>query len=254
LGSLVYITLDANASALARTSGAEVVLLDRLKLTDSDRYRMKLIVSYILVRSGIECYVMDSDIIFFGSFSIIWKFNADLEFQSDDQYRVRIRDLPDHLETNSGFGRYSSCLAVTSFLAAVFDFAAVHRELWHQKLLNYFLREGRRLSRQCWVLYGSSGWKVTFSYIEPFKVPNGGLLLCKGRSQLCSFCQNHRITSPVAIHLNFHMPETAKEITLKTLGLNASQGRCPIPFTWSFWKTCNWPVSLQCNGWFINRT
>jgi hypothetical protein len=119
--------------------------------------------------------------------------------------------------------------------------------------LNHFLRQSSRLARRRWTLTNSAGWTISLSYIEPFKVPNGGLLLCKGRDRLCSYCQRNGIRSPIAIHLNFHLPESAKGRTLRILVLNVSQSSCPHSLTWSFWGTCQWPNALQCNDWFISR-
>jgi hypothetical protein len=251
---IIYITLDSQVALVVRQSGASVVQLDDWPLLVPDRFRLKLIVSYILVRLRIHCYVIDSDIIFFEDLSRVWGFVSDLELQTDDQVRVVAKDLPDDAEINSGFGRYSANFPVICLLKSILEFAAAHPDWWHQRLMNRFLKRSTRVGSNMWVLPTQNALVVSYSFIEPYLVPNGAVLLCSGREALCRFCQNRSIISPVAIHLNYHLPEAAKFRTLAVLGLNFSGlGHCRRPLVWSFWKTCIWPAGLICDGRLISQ-
>lgn len=52
----------------------------------------------------------------------------------------------------------------------------------------------------------------------------------------------HRILSPVAIHLDWHprYSDTIKSLVLLNL-------TCPGHFVWPFWKSCRWPINLTSN-------
>jgi hypothetical protein len=247
--ALVFVCLDVAIAETARRSQANVILLNGTLFSRLVRYCLKFVIDYVLTRLGFESFLIDSDIIFFGEFLSIWNFETDIEVVSDWAWPFEAVGIQRGTQINTGMRRCSPKPAVASLFLSLIRYANEHKALdSDQPIMNTFLHRAVLVSGNRWKLSAGCPVPVTYSYVDPFKVPCGALLLCKGRDALCSYCMEHGILSPIAIHLNWHPREFDKARTLSLLNLT-----CPGPFLWPFWRSCRWPKALtsKCNEFYL---
>jgi hypothetical protein len=249
-GALLFVCLDLAITEFARRLGANVILLNVTLYSVFARYCLRFVIDYILACLGFESFLIDSDIIFFGRFLSIWDFRTDLEVTSDWPWPLEAASIRPHSHVNGGLRRCTPKAAVVSLFLSFLRYANRHGPLWgDQPIIDIFLRRAVLISVNYWRLSAGLPIALTYSFVDPFKVPCGALLLCIGRDALCSYSMAHGILSPIAIHLNWHSRESDKAKTLGILNLT-----CPGPFIWPFWRSCQWPVTLtsKCKGFDVS--
>ena len=247
MDNLVYICLDATIALRVCSFGVHYLLLPPLNLTLTERHSLKLLVPLLVLLTDTMCMVVDSDVIFLDRFDKLWEWTDDMEIASDSPVDVAVGALriDRQHEVNTGLIRYSPRKPVVRFLVRCLDLALSSRKWRDQAVVNSFLRKARKTGAVWFV----PEFGFTFSIIDPVKAPNGGLLFCQGRWKLQELARRRNITSPITVHLNYHLPVLAKVATLNGLGWNLVQGKCP-KFKWGYWKSGSWPA-LTCKGRYV---
>jgi hypothetical protein len=247
--SILYCCMDNEIYDDVTGMGVNAILYRNCNLTYRNRHRLKLVLCNLVLRAGLEAYILDSDIFFFDDFSKLWRYETDVEFMSDDNLIAETRFLADHARLNSGLIRYAARLITRQFLDEVLRACQKKQNDRHkdQAMLRLFARDqARRKSALVWTLV-INGKTMTFSYIEPWRGCTGGVLFCLGKKTMCDFVEQNKIDKPVAVHVNYHWPMIAKARTMRILNLTVDKNHCR-DLEWPFWQPCKFPINLKCIG------
>jgi hypothetical protein len=231
-----------------------VIFFNGSSVGELERYKMKLVMAAIITHFPLECFILDSDIVLFDEFLRIWRYGCDVEFSSNDCLAVSLDQFWRGVEINSGCVRWAPTIGAQTFIRKIWNLVPSIAPTRDQAVINAFLH-GRRLSRALWALRLGQV-TIVYSIIEPWRVPNGGLLFCLGRDRLCNYARNMGIKMPSAVHFNYHIPMMAKARTLRLLNLTieAAAARGWADFEWPFWENCKWPHELVCKDLWVNIT
>jgi hypothetical protein len=246
---ILYCCLDEEIYADATAMGVDAILYKNCKLSYRNRHRLKIVLCNLILRAGLEAYILDSDIFFFDDFQKLWEYETDVEFMSDDFRVCQTQFLPTHARLNSGLIRYSARLITRLFLDEVLRACLIKAfdRNKDQAMLRLFARDRAiRLAPRLWALR-IQGQQLKFTYIEPWRGATGGVLFCRGKKGLCEYVLSHNISKPVAIHLNYHWPMISKARTMRILNLTVQNMTCRN-LDWPFWKKCRFPINLKCSG------
>lgn len=252
--SILYICLDQPSRDIVTQHGYKSLLFDPDQLTYVQRYRIKIVLAYLAIEHNIECFIIDSDIIFFDDFDKIWHLSRtgfNVEISSDEPEVVESGRLHNMFLVNSGLIRFIPGKQTEDFLITVLKFAETNNE-FDQDLYGAILRKARKTDVDGLRIWSCKTVNLQYITIDPFKVPNGGLAFCRGRQKLCDFAKRYDISSPVAVHFNFHNPAETKRMTMENLGISVeSPGSVCIRPVWKYWPDCNFPSSIYCKDWKI---
>ena len=242
---IVFVVFDEETYRVVGRFGHLPLLMSVSRnFTKRDRYRMKLVLAYFVLSLGLDCVVVDSDVIFLGSLSRLWQFSADMEVASDTPGLVRATDFTfPGCWCNSGLVRLVSNVRMVNFMKAVVVFAIKNPHWKDQDVFKRFLRTGKFLRGRWWIPF----FNVTLRVIDPVLAPTGSVLFCRGREALKAEARKLGVRAPVAVHFNWHLYVQSKLRTIRILGWSLENGVCP-EFNWPFWTTEAFPRSIVCCG------
>lgn len=213
-------------------------------LEPTDKYRMRLVAAYAVLQLGLDCYTLDSDLIFLGPFDKIWDGNCDLEMASNSPQVVESSKFSfGSSDPNAGLVKYRCSIHTLGFLRDVIAFSLSHRHVPDQAVIHSFLKHAVRVGEH-WLL---RRYYLLIAILEPLKAPTGSVLFCVGRERLRSHAIRMGVSRPLVVHLNWHLIVQAKVRTMRLLGWTGNNWSCSS-FTWPFWTCARWPAGLQCAG------
>ena len=215
-------------------------------LSPFEKHKLKLVLPYFLVMNGLSSYLIDSDVVFFGDFWALWQSSFDLEMASNipdvidsESFSFRKGELNTGQVKNQGIDR------VALFLRDVIVYSMVRPKWKDQRSLNAFLKKSKRRPWG-WFL---PGYNLSLRVLEPVLAPTGSVVFCRGRHRLRELARRRNISSPVAVHVNWHVYVEAKIRTFRVLGWLVNES-CNCP-DWPFWTTSSLPTDIKCQGVFV---
>jgi hypothetical protein len=207
--------------------------------------RFRFLTCNFVLRAGLECYLIDSNVVLFGDFLDIWSWILELEFASDDSENFRSKNmisLP-----SSRLVHMAPSELVRSICDDIVQFS-IMQNFGNNLLAGFF---GIRLAK-----YRDDAWYIQygdrlqpFEYVEPWRGPNLGVLLCPSiRRDLCMWARRRSLMRPVAVSLPPEKFESqgGQNQAMRILRLLLEESDCRA-FRWSFWRQCDFPFSVVCN-------
>lgn len=243
--AIVYVCLDYGTFRTVSKWGFRAHLISDGSLTECESYYVKINLASKAVESGIDCFIIDSDVLFFDNFYQLWDLASphfDFEISTDERYAVASSNFSRKLMVNSGVIHFRPSLGSRIFLAAVQKLVTNYTRcvLFDQDLYRKFTDKAvpvNSVYRRITVL------NVTFKIIEPFIMPNGCISFCYKRPEFCRELERVGRRYPVALHLNYHWTREDKEETLRIYNWERTDnpGTCVKPP----WTLCSSPENDQ---------
>jgi hypothetical protein len=197
--------------------------------------------------------VIDPEVVFFDNFVKIWSYQGDVEFANNNDTIVDCAEIgpTDYIRPNVGTMRIAPTPASRRFLESVLEYTL---RLIRGRHVDIFLRRTEVMRNNGLYELQFGKRTLSFSFVDPWKAPNGGVLFCRGKRLLCVKVRGALLARPVAVHLNYHWSINSIIATMRALDvfIDASEfANSSVTCRkneWKYWRECTLPETIVCNG------
>jgi hypothetical protein len=246
--SVIYICFDKASFHQAQQFPVNCIFFEMFSEEMQMKGLYRHVFASLVTRAGIECFIVAGNMILFDDFMDIWRWECDMEFALDniDGFDLKLMKVS---TGSTDLIRYMPVPVVLRFFDRILESAQM-----------------KPCPNDCdliWRFLGSTSYRsaplrwtslvdldnITYTFVEPWRVPSIGLVLCGKRQQLCAFVKYHYIKQPIGVRFNRMVSWAAELSVLRALDLNIMD-KCKN-MTWPWWqKSCSYPTGIDCKNLF----
>jgi hypothetical protein len=240
---LIYICFEKSTYKELKSLGVKCLLFEGFLKDMRSRGIYRLVFADLVTRAGIECYIVGGNVILFDDFLEIWRWECDMEFDLDHQggYDLKLMNIA---VGSTDLVRYMPVPIVSQFLEKVLDSVTFepgpsdHRLIWSSLKPTLYRPAPLRWTS----IVGDAN--ISYTFVEPWRVPNIDAALCHQRGELCWWANKHNLAGPLAVRFNRIVSVEVATALLKNLSLLVTDKCTRLRFPW--WRRCRYPKTMDC--------